>query len=350
MTDLLPLFSRKRGEHDLLSRFFFEKLQVGSRVSNMSREKMKDGGLKHSRLYQIAGMTIQVESDHPFQEKTFQPKFRLFEVEKPGEDRIRISHYFKLPGKNEIEIGKEIYRKMPWVIYKSSKFWVYESMPPPSKEGYVHQIAVISHDYSHARIYHETDEIFLKGNCHSLTLFPTDQMYIAHLLSQRKGFYIHSGGLDFRGQGLLFVGHSDAGKSTMLTLCKPHGEILCDDRMIVRKWPHGFMIHGNWSHGEVPIVSSKSAPLKAVFFLEKSSKNRIVLIRDKRELLKRTLACVVKPYVTSEWWDGVLHVVEQLIQHIPCYRLHFDKSGRVVPLIEELCSITDPVDVIEEME
>ena len=78
------------------------------------------------------------------------------------------------------------------------------------------------------------------------------------------------------GQGLIFVGHSEAGKSTTAAMLKNVGvgaglvpalegdhkgsplqvEILCDDRNIVRRWEEGWRVHGTWSHGDVPEVSS----------------------------------------------------------------------------------------------
>ena len=46
---------------------------------------------------------------------------------------------------------------------------------------------------------------------------------------------IHASGLIFNGAGLLFVGHSGAGKSTMVKLLRDESKILCDDRIIVRR-------------------------------------------------------------------------------------------------------------------
>ncbi len=54
-----------------------------------------------------------------------------------------------------------------------------------------------------------------------------------------------------------------------MKILRNKGEILCDDRIIVRRWPGGFRIHGTWSHGELPDVSTSDAPLRAIMFLEK---------------------------------------------------------------------------------
>ena len=200
-------------------------------------------------------------------------------------------------------------------------------------------MVVFNHDHTRARIYNDREERWRKGDLHSLTLFPSDQILIARLLADRQGCYLHSSGAILNGQGLLFVGHSEAGKSTMVKMLKdPKGfgkplgsvEILCDDRIIVRHWPEGFKIHGTWSHGEVPDVSAASAPLRAILFLEKAPENRLVLLEDRQEILRRLLACLIKPFVTADWWAKTLDLVEQLAREVPCYELRFDKSGAIV--------------------
>jgi len=82
---------------------------------------------------------------------------------------------------------------------------------------------------------------YQKGGLSSLTRFATDQILIARLLADRQGCYLHSAGAIINGAGMLFVGHSDAGKSTITRLLMDAGgagdiqvEILCDDRNIVR--------------------------------------------------------------------------------------------------------------------
>jgi hypothetical protein len=132
------------------------------------------------------------------------------------------------------------------------------------------------------------------------------------------------------GQRLLFVGHSSAGKSTTVKMIRDIAQILCDDRNIVRLWPEGFRVHGNWSHGEIPEVSSAEATLRALLFLKKSERNHLQLILDRREIARRIIPCVIKSLETSEWWQKTLAVVEALASFIPAYEMEFDKSGEIV--------------------
>ena len=191
----------------------------------------------------------------------------------------------------------------------------------------------------------------------SLSLFPTDQIWLGPLLADRSAVLLHSAGVIFNGQGLLFVGHSEAGKSTTVTMLKTacsektqgahlrgnghperpsHVEILCDDRNIARRWPDGFRVHGTWSHGDVPDVSAASAPLRAILFLRQDKVNTIEPLADRKETWKRLLATLIRPMVTVEWWQKELDVLERLVQEVPCYTMHFDKSGAIIAELERL--------------
>jgi len=118
-------------------------------------------------------------------------------------------------------------------------------------------------------------------------------------------------------------------------MMKNRATILCDDRNIIRKQAGGFKIYGTWSHGDVEDVSSDSADLKAIFFLKHAKENRVKRLEDKTMILKKLLACLVKSFVTPEWWNQTLALISEIVREVPCYELCFDKSGKVVNLLED---------------
>ena len=71
-------------------------------------------------------------------------------------------------------------------------------------------------------------------------------------------------------------------------------------------------------------------------FLEQAEENRLIFLDNKREIMQRLLACLVKPLVSSDWWDKTLSVVERVINEVPCYIARSDKSEKIVELIEQL--------------
>ena len=127
-------------------------------------------------------------------------------------------------------------------------------------------------------------------------------------------------------------------------------EILCDDRNIVRLHDDDWLVYGTWSHGDVSVVSAASAPLRAILFLEKAAENTLTLLTDRREITRRLLACVIKPFVTANWWHKTLDVIERLGPEVPCYVMKFDKSGEIVPKLVDLARMPARQSIAKEIE
>ncbi len=295
----------------------------------------KDWEKSHRRFYDIAGITIQVDSDLPLTDSTFHPKFNQFERCEPGKDIVHLRLHFELPDLAGKKLGREVYRKPPWAIYRQPDSWLYLGISPDALDPSLHRVVRFSAGHDRAEIYVDRPELFRTTTHHSLTLFPTDQILLARLLAERQGFSIHAAGMAIAGSGLLFIGHSTAGKSTTVMLLKEEGEILCDENMIVRRWEDGFRIHGTWSHGDVDEVSDGQAPLRGLFFLEKAEENRLEPIVDKFDVTRRLLPRILKPLVTADWWEKILATVEMLVREVPAYRMRFDKSGQIKQVIRD---------------
>jgi len=99
-----------------------------------------------------------------------------------------------------------------------------------------------------------------------------------------------------------------------------------------------WLVHGTWSHGTTADVSPSSAPLSAILFLKQDKQNKIEPLTDRKKIWHSLLATLIRPMVTAEWWQKELDVLERIVNDIPCYTMHFDKSGRIVDKIKVLCS------------
>ena len=290
----------------------------------------------HRRYFRIAGVTVRVDSDIPLTEKTFDPKFEKFETDGPSDEMISLRHHFSLPEFNRDDLGQEVYRRAPWAIYRKDRSWIYLGIGPGRHEKDFHCAAVFNEDHTRGRIYNPSEALFRRGKLHALTMFPSDQILLARALAGRQACFFHAAGMDINGKGLLLVGHSDAGKTTAARMLRKHGEVLCDDRIIVRRHPDGLRIHGTWSHGDLADVSAGSAPLCAILFLEKAHANRLVPVTKGIETARLLVQHVVKSLVTADWWEKILALIENMAQEVPAYRLEFDKSGRMVDAIVKI--------------
>ena len=311
------------------------KVEYLCRVAAHVKRYKEDWKLEHVRYFQIAGITIQVTTSFPIEQSTFDPKFEAFRVDGPGEDTISLRLESPVPERSEYRLGKEVYRKTPWAIYKQSNSWVYLGLQPDGSDHQPHSLVIFNEDHTRGSIYRPKD-IYEPGNMGSLTTFPSDQVLLARVLADRQGCYLHSSAISIDGRGLLFAGHSEAGKSTMLKMLRGYGEILCDDRNIIRRWPDGFKVHGTWSHGELPDVSPKGAPLRAILFIEKADTNELIPITNKMERIGGLLNYLIRPLVDAGWWQKTLALLEQIADEVPAYRLRFDKSGQVWEVLQPL--------------
>jgi hypothetical protein len=293
---------------------------------------------RHYRDFEIAGVTIRLGSDLPIGQIRFGAAIQPFEAKEAGNDVVTLKHVFNLPDFNGKDLGALLYDNPPWQVYRKDSSFIYVGVTKAGRLTRRHRVAVFDADYSHGVIYSPAREEarIRREGFPNLTLFATDQILIAQLLARRRACLLHAAGVVLNNRGLLFVGHSGARKSTTVTQLRGQAEILCDDRIVARRWPEGFRIHGTWCHGDVPDVSAGSAGLDAVFFLEQSRENRLVPIEDKQVTTRRLLACLIRPLATKEWWEKSLELAQEIVAEATCYEMRFDDSGKIVPRLKEI--------------
>jgi len=286
--------------------------------------------------YSIAGITLLIRVDTPISEDTFSHVIQAYQVHEVGENSISLHHHFPLPDITGLNLEQEVYRKPPWAIYRDADNWIYLGITHQGEEIAVHQVAIFNHDHTRGHIYHRSEEVFRKGDLNSVSLLPTDQILLARVLADHHACYMHAAGMIRDGKGYLFVGHSGAGKSTTVKMLRDEFDLLCDDRMIIRRWPDGYRIHGTWSHGEIAETSPAGAPLRAILLLEQEISNQLVPVTDPREIVQKLPFFIIKPFITVDWWHKTLDLVGQIAKEVPVYRMQFDKSGSIKDVLIEL--------------
>ncbi len=305
-------------------------------IARETRRAREDWLRTHRRRFRVAGLAVDVEADLPITDTTFEPKFELFRAAVDGPAAIVLRHHFSLPDMTGEDPGREVYRKAPWAIYRKGSSWIYLMISPDPADASLHRVMVFDDGHTRGRIYSPSDAAFRKGGLDSLALLPSDQLILARALPAFGGAFVHAAGVRMNGRGFVFAGPSEAGKSTIVKLIGGRGEVLCDDRVIIRKEAGGFRVHGTWNHGEIARVSPGSAPLRAVFFLRQAKTNRIERVDDPRDVLRDLLSRLVRPLVSADWWEAALALAEDVVREVPFYNLSFDKSGAIVEALEEL--------------
>jgi hypothetical protein len=166
--------------------------------------------------------------------------------------------------------------------------------------------------------------------------YPLDELLLQGLLARGRGAEIHACGVaDASGRGLLFVGQSGAGKTTMAGLWEgvPGIAVLSDDRIILRRGADGFVMHGTPWHGEAALANPSSAPLAGVFFLEHGKANTLAPVRG-AAATTRLFAAGFPPFHDRDGLDFTLAFFARLAAEVPCNELRFTPDRGVVDFVE----------------
>jgi hypothetical protein len=153
--------------------------------------------------------------------------------------------------------------------------------------------------------------------------FPFDEYLMCRLLAREGSFVIHAAAVEHQGMGLLFVGHSGAGKSTMSEIAETAGaRVLSDDRAIVTIENGRGLVWGSPWHGSQRKGAATSVPLCGVFLLAQHSENSIAPLAPARaagEMFVRLIHPTVDCYETA----AVLETVGLLVTRHPVHELRF---------------------------
>ena len=299
------------------------------------------------RYFQIAGLTVCLDSELDLHKEKFNPAILQFEVNQPGDEKVFLNQSFSIPKIKIEKLGKLLINKQPWAIYEDKDNGIinYLGILSSQPEGPLWCFAEFNQDYSVGKIYSNPEIITQLSTYgwHSLTLFPSDRFWLAQLLAHRQGLMFHSAGAILNGKGLLFLGRSEAGKTTttrqLMKAAEDHNlqtTILCDETNIVRYTDNGFWLHGTWSHGEEERVSPTCAPLESIFMLTQGQSNWIEPLTEQNQRMKIILETIYRPLMTQSWWGKQFDVIEKVLKDIPIYIMHFDKSGDIIPIINEM--------------
>ena len=163
---------------------------------------------------------------------------------------------------------------------------------------------------------------------------PVLEMLMINYLAQCRGVVIHSCGIKCGENGLLFVGESGAGKSTITRLWNqvPGVDILSDDRTIVRKIDGAYRIYGTPWHGEAKFGSPQSVRLDRIYFIQPGAANAVRPIAG-AEPVQHLFTCSFPPYWDSKGMEFTMDIFTDLTAAVPCYELFIKPDLEVVDYI-----------------
>lgn len=151
------------------------------------------------------------------------------------------------------------------------------------------------------------------------------------------GMVFHASGLDDHGRGIVFVGHSGAGKSTQLDFwnAEPGVVAMNDDRIAVRPNANGAMCYGTPWGGSSNIARNHAAPLSALVLLEQAPHN------DIKKISPAAAAALLVPRMFLPYWDKTLMQralanLNNLLTQVPVYQLRCRPEPAVIELVRSV--------------
>jgi hypothetical protein len=170
----------------------------------------------------------------------------------------------------------------------------------------------------------------------SCTPYATDcVLRIVHtlILARQGGFLVHAASAIRGEKAFLFAGVSGAGKTTISRLAPPDATLLTDEISYVRRVGNRYMACGTPFAGELARVGeNQSAPLSALFLLEKGLQSRIEPIGP-TEAIQRLLRNILFFADDPELVELVFQSACEFASLVPIHRLVFVPDRRVWDII-----------------
>jgi hypothetical protein len=167
--------------------------------------------------------------------------------------------------------------------------------------------------------------------------YPLDELLFAHHFAHRRATVVHGCGLVADGRGLLFCGHSGAGKTTTALLWRKYRrgtEVLSDDRIVVRFRAGRPWIFGTPWHGSGRFAQPRGVPLAGVFFLRQAERSRLsdlAVPGAAAHLFARSFP----PPWSGTAIDRVLSLCARVARTVPCRTLSFARDETAVRAVTE---------------
>ena len=272
----------------------------------------------------IGDVSISIEGSSQINDWEIDPHYFPFVTAQEPDIRVNM-----VRGKPDDSATQKFFGSYPiWDLYRSDRHSIikfYDEMPGLSRAlAFETQI-------------HEADLFFPDTTDQFVHPFygPVLELLLINYLAQSRGVVIHSCGIKIGASGILFVGESGTGKSTLTRLWNQTEdvEILSDDRTIVRKKDGEYRIYGTPWHGEAKFGSPHTARLDRIYFIQHGDTNSKRQMKG-AEPVQNLLSCSFPPYWDSEGMEFTMDFFSDLTAAVPCYEIYFKPDMAVVEYIK----------------
>lgn len=158
---------------------------------------------------------------------------------------------------------------------------------------------------------------------------PLDEVLFHHVAAFHRAMVVHASGVELEEGGVLFLGDSGAGKSTIAELFEKQGaarKVYSDDRIVIRRDPRSgrWWMHGTPWHGTLRRSAPGGVELRALCFLEQARSFELERLGPEGAL-PRLLQVALGPWWLPEAPELQLGLLDELLgsEDPGFYRLGF---------------------------
>lgn len=192
---------------------------------------------------------------------------------------------------------------------------------------------------------YENDSMLTDYNWHTNTILPlnkianinvfTNQIFYSHAVKKHI-IQMHSSIVDYNGKGLIFLGPSGIGKTTMAELWNRYrkAKILNGDMTFVQNGESQIIGWGTPWHGSSIYCENSKVSIRALIILKQSSVN---IIRELRDFEKTQTVSnnIIYPRWLENGMELCLETLDHLLSKIPVYELSCRPDEEAVELTEK---------------
>ena len=157
-------------------------------------------------------------------------------------------------------------------------------------------------------------------------------------LRMSGGLLLHGAAATLDGNGILCVGVSGVGKSTLSRLLTAAGEtVFTDERPVVRQWQspnRAFRVYGTPWPSSAKAVCNDWAPLRRIYFITHGAADQITPLSP-QEAVRRLIPVTTVPWQAPDLLDPCLATLDALVRTVPCARFAFRPAAAAVVALRD---------------
>jgi len=287
----------------------------------------KDPEQEHTEEFCIVGIRVKVYSDHPIKNA---PLPRIINEARRELPSVHIWHHYSMKYLDLLGLGKPIYKKKYWSVYKKGRSWIY--LGSKNTKGLPEIAAIFNYEHTKANIYHNDNIIKDHRITNTLMMPSLDRSLLSWIIAFQSGCILKSSSFIIDTKGISVLGLPwkciNRAKSVL-----PDANILGKHISIIQSLSDQIVMRQTVYKTNNLARLAYSYPLSRIYIYIMSSSSAVLALRDKRYYKRLLRNLLIKPIIANfDWWQKVDVVLDKITEDIPGFIVAYAKNAPIDPL------------------